>query len=93
MRRPLWLVAMLGAAAALCLLPSSALTAAPMPAVTPDAVHGSLGGTIVQPAGCIRYCVRRELCQVANGRRTCHSTSYRKAPCVEWATACKGGHY
>lgn len=92
MCRPLWLVAMLGAAAALC-LPCSALTAAPMATVSSDALQGALGGTIVRPAGCIRYCVRRQLCQVTNGRLTCYSTSYRKAPCVEWATACKGGHY
>ena len=93
MYRRLLIVAMLGGAAVTCLLTSPDVTAAPMPAVSPDAVHGSSGGSAVEPVQCIRYCVRRELCLLRNGRLVCVPTTIRKAHCVEWATACRGGHY
>jgi hypothetical protein len=66
-----------------------------MPVPGPAAEHALLKGSIVEPARCIRYCVRKEFCTVVRGRITCRPCSFsgRACHCAEWATACTGGHY
>jgi len=100
MCRPLLLfVAILGGVAAPCLLTSSDLTAAPMLALSPAAVEGFTEGSIVQPVECIKYCVRKERRdrifrdnRLVSVSRPCPSNGTR-CYCVEWATACTGGHF
>jgi hypothetical protein len=70
--------------------------AAAMPAPGPVAVQGFPEGSIVQPIDCIKYCVRKEFCTYVKGRGfTCRPCSFnsRACHCVEWATACPGGHF
>ena len=72
-------------------LPSAAaMSAVPSP--------GLPKGSLVQPADCIRYCVRWVICYVPNKPSSCvpcpspcRSLLARK--CAEWATACPGGHF
>jgi hypothetical protein len=49
----------------------------------------------VQLAQCIRYCTRRQRCIFPPGRRPiCNDVpTKQRGACVQWATACKGGHY
>jgi hypothetical protein len=69
--------------------------AAAMPAFGPVAVQGFPEGSIVQPIDCIKYCIRKEFCTVVKGRVACRPCSSARnwCHCVEWATACPGGHY
>ncbi len=93
MRRLSVLFAVLALAAAGASLPTSSASATNSP-FGQEAGRFSRAGSVVQLAQCIRYCVRKQRCRFQYGNRRCYDVPVRQGGvCVQWATACKGGHY